>query len=129
MLLTTLFFFSLGQVVSPCLRYLMAVQNHLLSNTILIHPDDGDDSDSSLQGETMKVQVNTPLNTPTFVHVDLFSFHYYTTYYIISLAKDTKQLEIFNELVKEFALITFVLKLSLNIVALTEQVFSYDGTI
>lgn len=74
MLLTTLFFFSLGQVVSPCLRYLMAVQNHLLSNTILIHPDDGDDSDSSLQGETMKVQVNTPLNTPTFVHVDLFHF-------------------------------------------------------
>lgn len=72
MLLTTLFFFSLGQVVSPCLRYLMAVQNHLLSNTILIHPDDGDDSDSSLQGETMKVQVNTPLNTPTFLHVDFF---------------------------------------------------------
>lgn len=58
-----------------------------------------------------------------------FSFHYYTKYYIISLGKDTKQLEIFNELVKEFALITFVLKLSLNIVALTEQVFSYYGTI
>uniref|UniRef100_A0A3Q3F5E4 HECT domain-containing protein n=1 Tax=Labrus bergylta TaxID=56723 RepID=A0A3Q3F5E4_9LABR len=43
-------------VVSPSLRYLMAVQNHLLSNTILIRPDDSDDSDSSLQGETMKVQ-------------------------------------------------------------------------
>ncbi|KAK7934210.1 hypothetical protein WMY93_005106 [Mugilogobius chulae] len=43
-------------VVSPCLRYLMAVQNHLLSNTVLIRPDDNDDSDSSLQGETMKVQ-------------------------------------------------------------------------
>uniref|UniRef100_A0A3Q2YHY1 HECD4 ligase n=1 Tax=Hippocampus comes TaxID=109280 RepID=A0A3Q2YHY1_HIPCM len=43
-------------VVSPCLRYLMAVQNHLLSNTVLIRPDDSDDSDSSLQGETMKVQ-------------------------------------------------------------------------
>ncbi|ROL42235.1 putative E3 ubiquitin-protein ligase HECTD4 [Anabarilius grahami] len=41
-------------VVSPSLRYLMAVQNHLLSNTILLHPDDIDDSDSSLQGETMK---------------------------------------------------------------------------
>uniref|UniRef100_A0A672P8W3 Uncharacterized protein n=1 Tax=Sinocyclocheilus grahami TaxID=75366 RepID=A0A672P8W3_SINGR len=41
---------------SPSLRYLMAVQNHLLSNTILLHPDDIDDSDSSLQGETMKVQ-------------------------------------------------------------------------
>uniref|UniRef100_A0A8D3DKM7 HECT domain-containing protein n=1 Tax=Scophthalmus maximus TaxID=52904 RepID=A0A8D3DKM7_SCOMX len=41
-------------VVSPSLRYLMAVQNHLLSNTILIRPDDNDDSDSSLQGETMK---------------------------------------------------------------------------
>uniref|UniRef100_A0A8C2K1G8 HECT domain E3 ubiquitin protein ligase 4 n=2 Tax=Cyprinus carpio TaxID=7962 RepID=A0A8C2K1G8_CYPCA len=39
---------------SPSLRYLMAVQNHLLSNTILLHPDDIDDSDSSLQGETMK---------------------------------------------------------------------------
>ncbi|CAF93792.1 unnamed protein product [Tetraodon nigroviridis] len=44
------------QVVSPSLRYLMAVQNHLLSNTILIRSDDGDDSDSSLQGETLKVQ-------------------------------------------------------------------------
>ncbi|KAG7264886.1 hypothetical protein CRUP_007325, partial [Coryphaenoides rupestris] len=43
-------------VVSPSLRYLMAVQNHLLSNTVLIRPDDGDDSDSSLQGETVKVQ-------------------------------------------------------------------------
>uniref|UniRef100_A0A8C3QF06 HECT domain E3 ubiquitin protein ligase 4 n=1 Tax=Cyanoderma ruficeps TaxID=181631 RepID=A0A8C3QF06_9PASS len=41
---------------SSCLRYLMAVQNHLLSNTILIKPDDSDDSDSSLQGETLKVQ-------------------------------------------------------------------------
>ncbi|XP_064248379.1 probable E3 ubiquitin-protein ligase HECTD4 isoform X3 [Passer domesticus] len=41
---------------SSCLRYLMAVQNHLLSNTILIKPDDNDDSDSSLQGETLKVQ-------------------------------------------------------------------------
>uniref|UniRef100_A0A8D2JD88 HECT domain E3 ubiquitin protein ligase 4 n=1 Tax=Varanus komodoensis TaxID=61221 RepID=A0A8D2JD88_VARKO len=44
---------------SSCLRYLMAVQNHLLSNTILIKPDENDDSDSSLQGETLKVQVNT----------------------------------------------------------------------
>ncbi|XP_048467693.1 probable E3 ubiquitin-protein ligase HECTD4 [Rhincodon typus] len=43
-------------VASPCLRYLMAVQNHLLSNTVLIKPDDHDDSDSSLQGETLKVQ-------------------------------------------------------------------------
>ncbi|XP_063042342.1 probable E3 ubiquitin-protein ligase HECTD4 isoform X2 [Engraulis encrasicolus] len=43
-------------VASPSLRYLMAVQNHLLSNTILLRPDDADDSDSSLQGETMKVQ-------------------------------------------------------------------------
>ncbi|XP_075290613.1 putative E3 ubiquitin-protein ligase HECTD4 isoform X1 [Opisthocomus hoazin] len=41
---------------SSCLRYLMAVQNHLLSNTILIKPDENDDSDSSLQGETLKVQ-------------------------------------------------------------------------
>ncbi|KAM8797794.1 putative E3 ubiquitin-protein ligase HECTD4 isoform 1-T1 [Eudromia elegans] len=41
---------------SSCLRYLMAVQNHLLSNTILIKPDESDDSDSSLQGETLKVQ-------------------------------------------------------------------------
>lgn len=45
----------------------MAVQNHLLSNTILIRPDDSDDSDSSLQGETMKVQVNIPFNSPSFV--------------------------------------------------------------
>lgn len=52
------------QVVSPSLRYLMAVQNHLLSNTILIRPDDNDDSDSSLQGETMKVQVNIPFKYP-----------------------------------------------------------------
>ncbi|XP_053555727.1 probable E3 ubiquitin-protein ligase HECTD4 [Bombina bombina] len=43
-------------VASPCLRYLMTVQNHLLSNTVLIKPDDNDDSDSSLQGETLKVQ-------------------------------------------------------------------------
>uniref|UniRef100_A0A4W3K6B9 HECT domain E3 ubiquitin protein ligase 4 n=1 Tax=Callorhinchus milii TaxID=7868 RepID=A0A4W3K6B9_CALMI len=43
-------------VASACLRYLMAVQNHLLSNTVLIKPDDHDDSDSSLQGETLKVQ-------------------------------------------------------------------------
>ncbi|XP_032954347.1 probable E3 ubiquitin-protein ligase HECTD4 isoform X6 [Rhinolophus ferrumequinum] len=41
---------------SSCLRYLMAVQNHLLSNTVLIKPDENDDSDSSLQGETLKVQ-------------------------------------------------------------------------
>ncbi|XP_045152627.1 probable E3 ubiquitin-protein ligase HECTD4 [Echinops telfairi] len=41
---------------SACLRYLMAVQNHLLSNTILIKPDENDDSDNSLQGETLKVQ-------------------------------------------------------------------------
>ncbi|XP_077165132.1 putative E3 ubiquitin-protein ligase HECTD4 isoform X4 [Paroedura picta] len=41
---------------SPCLRYLMAVQNHLLSNTVLIKPDENDDSDSSVQGETLKVQ-------------------------------------------------------------------------
>nr|KAF6311789.1 HECT domain E3 ubiquitin protein ligase 4 [Pipistrellus kuhlii] len=46
---------------SSCLRYLMAVQNHLLSNTILIKPDENDDSDNSLQGETLKVQVNTKL--------------------------------------------------------------------
>ncbi|XP_026795565.1 probable E3 ubiquitin-protein ligase HECTD4 isoform X2 [Pangasianodon hypophthalmus] len=43
-------------VASPSLHYIMAVQNHLLSNTVLIRPDDSDDSDSSLQGETMKVQ-------------------------------------------------------------------------
>nr|XP_019589535.1 PREDICTED: probable E3 ubiquitin-protein ligase HECTD4 isoform X1 [Rhinolophus sinicus] len=41
---------------SSCLRYLMAVQNHLLSNTVLIKPDENDDSDNSLQGETLKVQ-------------------------------------------------------------------------
>lgn len=52
------------KVVSPSLRYLMAVQNHLLSNSILIRPDDNDDSDSSLQGETMKVQVNIPFKYP-----------------------------------------------------------------
>ncbi|EQB77390.1 E3 ubiquitin-protein ligase-like protein [Camelus ferus] len=42
------------QAASSCLRYLMAVQNHLLSNTILIKPDENDDSDNSLQGETLK---------------------------------------------------------------------------
>lgn len=42
----------------------MAVQNHLLSNTVLIKPDESDDSDSSLQGETLKVQVNTKSETP-----------------------------------------------------------------
>lgn len=42
----------------------MAVQNHLLSNTILIRSDDGDDSDSSLQGETLKVEVNIPFKYP-----------------------------------------------------------------
>lgn len=47
------------KAASSCLRYLMAVQNHLLSNTVLIKPDENDDSDSSLQGETLKVQVNT----------------------------------------------------------------------
>ncbi|MEE6503851.1 hypothetical protein FKM82_004993 [Ascaphus truei] len=41
-------------VASPCLLYLMTVQNHLLSNTVLIKPDENDDSDSSLQGETLK---------------------------------------------------------------------------
>ncbi|GAA6089459.1 probable E3 ubiquitin-protein ligase HECTD4 isoform X3 [Tachysurus ichikawai] len=41
-------------VASPSLHYIMAVQNHLLSNIVLICPDDSDDSDSSLQGETMK---------------------------------------------------------------------------
>lgn len=55
-------------MVSPSLRYLMAVQNHLLSNTILIRPDDGDDSDSSLQGETMKVQVNIPFKYPYIIY-------------------------------------------------------------
>lgn len=49
------------KAASSCLRYLMAVQNHLLSNTILIKPDENDDSDNSLQGETLKVQVNTKL--------------------------------------------------------------------
>lgn len=42
----------------------MAVQNHLLSNTVLIKPDENDDSDSSLQGETLKVQVNTKSEAP-----------------------------------------------------------------
>lgn len=46
----------------------MAVQNHLLSNTILIRSDDGDDSDSSLQGETLKVQVNIPFKYPLPLH-------------------------------------------------------------
>ena len=45
----------------------MAVQNHLLSNTVLIRPDDGDDSDSSLQGETVKVQVNTAFKYPPYL--------------------------------------------------------------
>ena len=49
------------KAASSCLRYLMAVQNHLLSNTILIKPDENDDSDNSLQGETLKVPVNTKL--------------------------------------------------------------------
>ena len=49
------------KAASSCLRYLMAVQNHLLSNTVLIKPDENDDSDNSLQGETLKVQVNTKL--------------------------------------------------------------------
>lgn len=53
------FYLFVFKAASSCLRYLMAVQNHLLSNTILIKPDDNDDSDSSLQGETLKVQVNT----------------------------------------------------------------------
>lgn len=66
--------FSPLQVVSPSLRYLMAVQNHLLSNTILIRPDDNDDSDSSLQGETMKVQVNIPFKYPFLCACDLFMF-------------------------------------------------------
>lgn len=76
-------FFHPGQVVSPCLRYLMAVQNHLLSNTILIHPDDGDDSDSSLQGETMKVQVNIPFKYPYLLCMwtILLSLPYYVLYY------------------------------------------------
>lgn len=52
------------QMASPSLRYIMAVQNHLLSNIVLIRPDDGDDSDSSLQGETMKVQVNISFKCP-----------------------------------------------------------------
>lgn len=51
------------KAASSCLRYLMAVQNHLLSNTILIKPDENEDSDSSLQGETLKVQVNTKLSS------------------------------------------------------------------
>lgn len=51
------------KAASSCLRYLMAVQNHLLSNTILIKPDESDDSDNSLQGETLKVQVNTKLSS------------------------------------------------------------------
>ncbi|KAM7391556.1 hypothetical protein PAMP_022238 [Pampus punctatissimus] len=56
-------------VVSPCLRYLMAVQNHLLSNTILIRPDDNDDSDSSLQGETMKELQGSILSLATKILV------------------------------------------------------------
>ncbi|TKS78950.1 putative E3 ubiquitin-protein ligase HECTD4 [Collichthys lucidus] len=56
-------------VVSPSLRYLMAVQNHLLSNTILIRPDDNDDSDSSLQGETMKELQSSILSLATKILV------------------------------------------------------------
>ncbi|XP_062874264.1 probable E3 ubiquitin-protein ligase HECTD4 isoform X2 [Trichomycterus rosablanca] len=41
-------------VASPSLRYIMSVQNHLLSNIVLLRPDDSDDSDHSIQGETMK---------------------------------------------------------------------------
>lgn len=77
----------------------MAVQNHLLSNTILIRPDDNDDSDSSLQGETMKVQVNTPLyfcvfclvvNRGSYKFCDVFTWqnvlvaYKYTAIFIIS---------------------------------------------
>lgn len=69
------------QVASPSLRYLMAVQNHLLSNTVLLHPDDGDDSDSSLQGETMKVQVNIPFKIITQTHQHLHNkTHAYVIY-------------------------------------------------
>ncbi|XP_031704959.1 probable E3 ubiquitin-protein ligase HECTD4 isoform X2 [Anarrhichthys ocellatus] len=56
-------------VVSPSLRYLMAVQNHLLSNTILIRPDDGDDSDSSIQGETIKELQSSILSLATKILV------------------------------------------------------------
>ncbi|TWW61276.1 putative E3 ubiquitin-protein ligase HECTD4 [Takifugu flavidus] len=56
-------------VVSPSLRYLMAVQNHLLSNTILIRSDEGDDSDSSLQGETLKELQSCILSLATKVLV------------------------------------------------------------
>ncbi|XP_036454105.1 probable E3 ubiquitin-protein ligase HECTD4 isoform X4 [Colossoma macropomum] len=56
-------------VASPSLRYLMAVQNHLLSNTVLIRPDDSDDSDSSLQGETMKELQTSILSLATKVLV------------------------------------------------------------
>ena len=67
-------------MVSPSLRYLMAVQNHLLSNTILIRPDDNDDSDSSLQGETMKVQVNIPFKYPYLcAHEVCFCYHQWET--------------------------------------------------
>ncbi|KAG9487790.1 hypothetical protein GDO78_007527 [Eleutherodactylus coqui] len=52
-------------VASPCLRYLMAVQNHLLSNTVLIKPDESDDSDSSLQGETLKELQTSTLGLAT----------------------------------------------------------------
>lgn len=57
------------QVASPSLHYIMAVQNHLLSNTLLIHPDDSDDSDNSLQGETMKVQVNISFKCPLLFNI------------------------------------------------------------
>ncbi|MGH0151603.1 UNVERIFIED_CONTAM: hypothetical protein FKN15_020765 [Acipenser sinensis] len=57
-------------VASPSLSYLMAVQNHLLSNTVLIKPDEHDDSDSSLQGETLKVQTALLLKTQSPVFSD-----------------------------------------------------------
>ncbi|XP_056880172.1 probable E3 ubiquitin-protein ligase HECTD4 isoform X2 [Takifugu flavidus] len=47
----------------------MAVQNHLLSNTILIRSDEGDDSDSSLQGETLKELQSCILSLATKVLV------------------------------------------------------------
>ncbi|XP_069038398.1 probable E3 ubiquitin-protein ligase HECTD4 isoform X3 [Lepisosteus oculatus] len=56
-------------VASPSLCYLMAVQNHLLSNTVLIRPDENDDSDSSLQGETMKELQTSILSLATKILV------------------------------------------------------------
>ncbi|TSW08319.1 putative E3 ubiquitin-protein ligase HECTD4 [Bagarius yarrelli] len=49
-------------VASPSLKYIMAVQNHLLSNTVLISPDDSEDSDNSIQEETMKEMQNSILS-------------------------------------------------------------------